>query len=381
MTTKRKAMPGKGASSGVSLMLVDDHPLWREMLRQILEHKRVGTVIAEASDGEEALKLAADRPPDVVIMDVDLPGMDGVEATRRLTADHPDVRVLFLSGFEEKDAVVEAVQAGASGYLPKTASANEVADAIVRVRAGELVLPPSLSMIVVDELRRLADRDMHPARADSVGSPQRHRRPSREARAPEMANAFLLEGEFWTLVFAGEVVRMRDSKGLRYIAQLITAGGQEVHVSELVLGGERTAAAELMTAKGLAESGLERSGPGEAGPLLDAQAKAEYRQRLGDLESELDEAEAWADPERATRAREEMDFLTRELAAAVGLGGRDRPAASPVERFRVNVSRAVRSALSRIAERHAALGMHLERSIRTGTFCSYKPSEATEWVL
>jgi hypothetical protein len=109
------------------------------------------------------------------------------------------------------------------------------------------------------------------------------------------------------------------------------------------------------------------------GETLDAQAKAEYRHRLDELEDELDEARAFGDPERAARAEEERDFLVGELAGAIGLGGRDRRTGSAAERARVSVTRAIRSALARIQEHSPALGEHLERTIHTGTFCSYAP--------
>jgi hypothetical protein len=123
----------------------------------------------------------------------------------------------------------------------------------------------------------------------------------------------------------------------------------------------------------VAEPGLGSSPHGETGEILDAQAKAEYRRRLTELEEELEEARTFSDPERAARAEEERDFLVRELAGAIGLGGRDRRAGSPSERARVSVTRAIRSALGRIREHSSALGDHLESTIRTGTFCSYIP--------
>ena len=102
--------------------------------------------------------------------------------------------------------------------------------------------------------------------------------------------------------------------------------------------------------------GVER----DAGPALDSRAKAEYRLRLEDLRAEIEEAEAFNDPERAARAREEMDFIAHELSAAVGLGGRDRPASSAAERARVNVTRALRREIRRIADEDARLGRELE---------------------
>jgi hypothetical protein len=121
---------------------------------------------------------------------------------------------------------------------------------------------------------------------------------------------------------------------------------------------------------------------GDAGPRLDAQAKAEYRRRLSDLREEIEEAEAFNDPERASRAREEVDFLTRELAAAVGLGGRDRRTGADSERARVRVTRALRATFDRIGEHDAALGHHLNTCVRTGTYCVYEPGPgAAAWDI
>jgi non-specific serine/threonine protein kinase len=126
-----------------------------------------------------------------------------------------------------------------------------------------------------------------------------------------------------------------------------------------------------------------RAGTGDAGPALDSRAKAEYRARVEDLRAEIEEAEAFNDPERATRAREEMDFIAHELSAAVGLGGRDRPASSAAERARVNVTRALRREIRRIADEDARLGRELETTVRTGTFCAYEPDprRPVEWQV
>ena len=115
------------------------------------------------------------------------------------------------------------------------------------------------------------------------------------------------------------------------------------------------------------------AGDGDAGALLDARAKREYRARLEDLRAEIEEAEEFNDPERAVRAREEMAFIGRELSAAVGLGGRDRKAASNAERARVNVTRAVRTAIRKIAAEDASLGRELETTVHTGYFCRFEP--------
>lgn len=142
----------------VTVMLVDDHPLWRETLRQTLELDGSARVVAEAGDGREAVKLAAEHRPDVVIMDMELPVMDGVKATKRLVKDRPDVRVLVLSASSDEDLVLRAIRAGARGYMLKTAVGTEVADAVRRIAAGELVLPADVASIVLAQLGAPDDR-------------------------------------------------------------------------------------------------------------------------------------------------------------------------------------------------------------------------------
>lgn len=156
---QRKQRPSGGFSSprsaeGIDLMLVDDHPMWRDTLRNLLLHSKVGTVVAEAGDGEEALDQAAASSPDLAIMDINLPTIDGIETTRRLVALHPDIKVLVLSSSDDRAQVVDAVRAGASGYLLKTAAPAELVDAVRRIDQGEMVFPPSLAAIVLAELRR-----------------------------------------------------------------------------------------------------------------------------------------------------------------------------------------------------------------------------------
>ena len=144
-----------------TLMLVDDHPIWRETLARMLRHKRAGTVVAQASDGQEAIALARKARPQVVIMDIDLPVMDGVEATRRLLEEQPDVKILVLSASDSRAQVIEAVRAGASGYLVKTAGPDEVVAAVRRIHAGELVFPPAIAETVLGEIRRAATRHLN----------------------------------------------------------------------------------------------------------------------------------------------------------------------------------------------------------------------------
>jgi hypothetical protein len=118
---------------------------------------------------------------------------------------------------------------------------------------------------------------------------------------------------------------------------------------------------------------LTSSGWGDAGVLLDAQAKNAYRRRLTEIDDDIDTARMLGDDERERQAEAERDFLTRELSRAVGLSGRDRRAGSTAERARVAVTRAIRHAISRISQHHPPLGEHLDRAIRTGTYCVYLP--------
>jgi tetratricopeptide (TPR) repeat protein len=183
------------------------------------------------------------------------------------------------------------------------------------------------------------------------------------------ADVFRREGDYWSVVFEGRTVRVRDLKGIRYLARLLADPGREFHVLDLVAAerGQVAGADRDRTA------GLSRAGPGDAGELLDARAKEAYRRRLAEIEDDIDQARAFGDTERAAQADVERDFLVRELSRAVGLGGRDRRAASTCERARVSVTRAVRQGMARVAEHHPELGEHLDRTIRTGTYCAYVP--------
>lgn len=183
------------------------------------------------------------------------------------------------------------------------------------------------------------------------------------------AGVFRRDGDYWTVALGGDVVRVKDVKGMGYLQRLLGDPGREFHVLDLATGDSRGAT----TAKAAAADGLTVDGTGDAGALLDGQAKAAYRRRLQDLRADADEAEAMGDGEREARAREEIDALAHELARAVGLGGRDRRAAAPAERARVNVSRAIRTAISRIGAHSRSLGHHLDSTVHTGTYCSYTP--------
>ena len=137
------------------VMVVDDHPMWRDAV--VRDLAAAGhDVVATAADGGEAVRRAPAARPEVVVLDLQLPVMSGVEVTRALVAADPSLRVLVLSASGEHADVLEAVKAGATGYLVKSASSAELLDAVARTALGEAVFTPGLAGLVLGEYRRLS---------------------------------------------------------------------------------------------------------------------------------------------------------------------------------------------------------------------------------
>lgn len=139
----------------LTLMVVDDHPMWREAVVRDLTAAGL-KVIATAGSGHEAVTRARATRPRVVVLDLQIPAPTGVEVTAALVAEDPSVRVLILSASGEQDDVLEAVKAGATGYLVKSASSAELLDAVRRVARGDTVFTPGLAGLVLGEYRRLS---------------------------------------------------------------------------------------------------------------------------------------------------------------------------------------------------------------------------------
>jgi tetratricopeptide (TPR) repeat protein len=188
--------------------------------------------------------------------------------------------------------------------------------------------------------------------------------------SPVAHHLFRKEGEYWSVAYERDRFRLKDTKGLRYLAALLGEPHREWHVLDLVAADSVGHKTVPLTSS---PEGPTAIASGDAGAFLDPEAKAAYKKRLDQLEDDIAEADAFGDFERASRAQEEREYLIRELAGAVGLGGRDRKAASAAERARVNVTRAIKSSLGRIAQNSPALGRHLSATVHTGTFCSYTP--------
>ena len=143
----------------VRLMLVDDQSLFREALRTLLALQPDFEIVGEAANGEQALALAATCRPDVILMDLRMPVMNGIEATRRLVASQPDAHVIVLTTFDEDAEVFEALHVGALGYLLKACAAEKLYDAVRAAARGATVLDPPIAAKVVTELNRLSARE------------------------------------------------------------------------------------------------------------------------------------------------------------------------------------------------------------------------------
>lgn len=138
----------------IRLMLADDHRMLREGLRRSLSEEGF-EVVGEASDGDEAVRLAGELLPDVVLMDVTMPHVDGVEATRRLHKTHPDIRVVMLTMHADESVISEAIRAGAVGYLVKDCSTDEIAEMVRMAANDDSTLSTGLAGAMLDEVRRL----------------------------------------------------------------------------------------------------------------------------------------------------------------------------------------------------------------------------------
>ncbi|MBI5300803.1 MAG: response regulator transcription factor [Chloroflexi bacterium] len=141
----------------IRVLLVDDHAMLREGLKALLSLCEDVQVVAEASDGRQALTAVREHLPDVVIMDMAMPGMDGLEATRRIIRDRPETKILVLSQHDNERYVLPILQAGAMGYVLKRSFAGELVTAIRTVYRGESFVPPSITKMLLDNYRQHAD--------------------------------------------------------------------------------------------------------------------------------------------------------------------------------------------------------------------------------
>ena len=240
---------------------------------------------------------------------------------------------------EEARGVARRMRAG-----PYSARIHASAAEIARAQ-GDLEKARQHSELAESLIRKLALRPVRKA--------PRGEAPPAAASGPA---GFCMQpnGDVWTVEFRGRSATFRDSKGLGMIAKLIAHPDTDIHV--LDLAGIRVPV-----------------GGNEAGPMLDSRARDEYRRRTEELREELQGAESLNDIARADALRQELDFISRELSRAYGLGGRRRAAGDPAERARVNVRRRIKDAVERIGEQIPDAGRYLENTIKTGRYCKYTP--------
>jgi tetratricopeptide (TPR) repeat protein len=173
--------------------------------------------------------------------------------------------------------------------------------------------------------------------------------------AATAALTLVQEGDTWLLSLGSASIRLKDSRGIHYIARLLAEPERELHALDLAGASEEATV-------------------GDSGEQLDAEARAAYKSRLHELDAEILEAEGFRDGARVTRLRAELEFLSTELARAVGLGGRSRRAGSAAERARIAVTRRIRDVIRRLSESSPEIGRYLENTVKTGTYCSYRPN-------
>ncbi|MER6996244.1 response regulator transcription factor [Streptomyces sp. NPDC000410] len=155
----------------IKVMVVDDHPMWRDAVARDLAESGFD-VVATAGDGEQAVRRALAAAPDVLVLDLNLPAKPGVQVCKELVGSNPALRVLVLSASGEHADVLEAVKSGATGYLLKSASTEELIDAVRRTAVGDPVFTPGLAGLVLGEYRRLATDPVPPAGSDEPKAPQ-----------------------------------------------------------------------------------------------------------------------------------------------------------------------------------------------------------------
>jgi NarL family two-component system response regulator LiaR len=136
--------------STIKILIADDHAVVRDGTRQILEQEHDMEVIAEAADGAEAIKLAGSTKPDVAIIDIAMPGIDGIEATKQIKQLYPSIAVLILSAYDDDQFIFSLLEAGAAGYLLKSVRGRELIEAVRQVYAGESVLHPAIARKVLN---------------------------------------------------------------------------------------------------------------------------------------------------------------------------------------------------------------------------------------
>jgi hypothetical protein len=252
--------------------------------------------------------------------------------------------------------------------------AAEKFDAAIEGHRSRGVGPRYLEWLTAEKARALGPQ---PNQTDLGGAME-----SQQAES-KLMGVFRREGEFWTITYDGTTFRLKDAKGLRYIAYLLARPGQRIHVYDLIEAVDGTAADGKTTIHVEAEDLAILGEIGGPTPTIDARARSEYRTRLRDLQANLDEAERMNDLGRTERIRIEIEMVGEELSGSSGLGGHTRITSSNAERARGPVRKNIRAVVEKIRGQHPALGHHFAIAISTGYFCAYQPApdQVISWQL
>jgi DNA-binding NarL/FixJ family response regulator len=145
------------AMGKVRILIVDDHAIMRDGIRALLSLDEDLEIVGEASEGREAIEKARELSPDVVVMDIAMPGMDGLEATRRIVKKNPQIKVLVLTQHDNKEYILSTIKSGAAGYVPKRALGSELVSAIRAVHRGDSFLYPSAAAALIEDYRKQSE--------------------------------------------------------------------------------------------------------------------------------------------------------------------------------------------------------------------------------
>ena len=290
-------------------------------------------------------------------------------------SERDTARNLRLLDFVRQHAEHDEDRVQLEHLRPATTRIKAAARAMILLQNGQFQEALHITLGLVAKADGTAGQipDQPEKLADTLLESVRESLAHRSAVRPHEESEFIRQGDYWTIRYQGQGAILKATRGLDCLRYLLGHPGREIHVSELLatlievpvpalLGGLREAGGLAVT------NGLQ-----DAGPILDSKAKAEYKCRIDDLRRDMEEAERFNDSCRASEARSEMDAIAQQLAAAVGLGGRDRHASSDAERARSAATKRIKEAIKSIADVIPPLGHHLAARIKTGYFCSYNP--------
>lgn len=302
---------------------------------------------------------------------------DWIRAARDAT------QILHLLQFARQHAPYEEDRLQLDSWYPHIARLNVVAEAMILLENGRYRDAFQTVRYTIDGLEAFARQEPDPRKlAHALLEGIRGSLANRPVFHPYEERSFVQQDDYWTIRYQGDTAFLKSTRGLKCLACLLRDPGREFHVTQLLASGLAAVSDKLI--KEFRPSDGDRFATpklDDHGPILDARAKVEYRQRLSELRQELADAQQFNDSERATRAQDEIHAISQHLASAIGLGGRDRKTSSEAERARCAVTKRLKKAIQKISEAIPSLGRHLVTRVKTGYFCSYNPhpDRAVAW--